>query len=142
MEWKEVLSFLGVIVTVGASAWTGYLSYQLNQKSALINKEVEQGKTSLQGDVELRSDMLDTIKQYGSTLEDFNKQYLGLLTVVEDQQKNIDLERVKRRMTEMENDHLARDISRLKEENKVLQEKIAQLNTELDVLKLKVQMQP
>lgn len=80
----------------------------------------------------LRNDLLHT-------LESCNKRNDELVKLNQEQQKFIDEERGKRRMREMENDYLSRQMSRLKAENEDLQRRIEHMEAMVKELQRRLQ---
>lgn len=125
---KEVLDALSPYISIIATCIVAYMTYVNTRFTNQTNAEKARNDDS----AALRNDLLQTI-------ESCNKRNDELVKLNQDQQRFIDEERSKRRMWEMENDHLSRNMSRLKAENEDLQRRIEYMEVTIKELQQKLQ---
>lgn len=125
MEWVQII---GSVITVAGTVIVAVLTVRATKETARRKEIADKEQSRIDGEAELREDLI-------KVLADTNARNNELVKINQEQQAFIDQERTKRRMQEMENDHLARKMSRLEEENKTLLRKIQALEQELQQIK-------
>lgn len=125
---REILDALSPYISVIATCVVAYMTYINTRFTNQTNAE----KMRNEDGATLRNDLLHT-------LESCNKRNDELIKLNQEQQKFIDEERGKRRMWEMENDYLSRQMSRLKAENEDLQRRIEHMEAMVKELQRRLQ---
>lgn len=120
MDIKELLS---PILSLFGTALTAFFALQAQRYATRVARD----KNKTEVDSALRDDLMqivDTMDKRNKELQETNQK----------QQEFIDQERNKRRMQEMENDHLARENSRIKYELESLKKQLEQQNERIKEL--------
>lgn len=120
MDIRELLS---PILSLFGTALTAFFALQAQRYATRVARD----KNKTEVDSALRDDLMqivDTMDKRNKELQETNQK----------QQEFIDQERNKRRMQEMENDHLARENSRIKYELESLKKQLEQQNERIKEL--------